>query len=78
MPRYFFHRRSASGFIEDLEGEDLSDLGAAREEAIEAARELMSEEVRKGIAPNGSCFEIADESGNVLEIVLFQSALQHK
>ncbi|MDB5534442.1 MAG: hypothetical protein JWO28_2757 [Hyphomicrobiales bacterium] len=78
MPRYFFHRRSASSHVEDLEGQDLSNLKDARDEAIEAARELMSEDVRKGIAPDDSQFEIADEQGNVLAIVAFQSALEHK
>ncbi|MDF2120573.1 hypothetical protein PY365_33915 [Roseiarcaceae bacterium H3SJ34-1] len=69
---------SASSYIEDQEGENPCDLAAVSDETIEAARELMSEEARAGIAPDGSRFEIADESGNVLEIVLFRRALQHK
>jgi hypothetical protein len=76
MPRYFFHRRSASNYVEDLEGEELANIDDARDEAVMAAREIMSEEVLNGIAPDGSQFEIADDSGIVLAIIKFQSALK--
>jgi hypothetical protein len=78
MPRFFFHHRTKEKYIKDPEGQDLPTLEDARLEAIESARELMSEEVLNGSPPDGSQFDISDEQGNVLAIVPFQSALQHK
>jgi len=45
MPRYFFnlrHRPGPDGLAVDPEGEDLSDLNAARERALEVARDMIA------------------------------------
>ena len=46
MPRYFLHIRSPDALVQDLEGEVHKDLLAARDEAISAARDIMSDDVR--------------------------------
>jgi hypothetical protein len=43
MPKYFFHMRAGTEFVEDTEGVDLPDIAAAHAEAFQAAREMMSE-----------------------------------
>jgi hypothetical protein len=79
MPRFFLHQRSATHSIHDPEGSELPDIVAAREEAIDSARELMSEAMLDGFAPDYSWqFEITNESGIVLAIVPFKSALRAK
>lgn len=77
MPRFFFHVRSLDGLALDEEGQDQPDLNAAREEAIEAARDIMSELVFKGVDPKHHQFEIADGNGAVKMVVRFGEALSH-
>lgn len=78
MPRYFFHVRNGDSLIQDLEGIDLPDLDAARIEALEGARSLLSETVRTGGVLDGQRFEIVDESGQVLDTLSFRDALRLK
>jgi hypothetical protein len=78
MPHYFLHQRTETGLIPDEEGQGYPNLETAKEDAIDAARELMSEKVLEGIAPNGSQFEITDEAGTIVAIVPFKSALRDK
>ena len=74
MPRYYLNVRSAIGLIADPEGSNYSDLSAARAEAIEAARELMADRVRRGKRPNGDQFEILDVTGAIVLTVPFIEA----
>jgi hypothetical protein len=48
MPMFYFNVISASGSILDFEGTELPDIEAARVEAIEDARALMSTAVLEG------------------------------
>jgi hypothetical protein len=76
MPHYYFHLRTDGNLVRDEDGEDLQNLETARYEAIEAAREIMSEEVLKGKAPsNGRQFEIADEAGETVLTLRFAEAV---
>jgi hypothetical protein len=43
MPRFFFAIRDRDGLTADPEGTDLSDLEAARTDALAAAREIRAE-----------------------------------
>ncbi len=45
MTRYFFNVRSENTYISDAEGQEHADLGAAKEEAKIAAREMLAETV---------------------------------
>jgi hypothetical protein len=75
MARYYLHMRSGDRIESDLEGSELSDLNAARNEALQSAREILAEAI---ISPNPDLFDsfvIADESGRELETVALRDAL---
>ena len=76
MPRYYFHIRSDQDFIEDLEGVDLGGEKEARDEAIDAAREILSERVRKGDEVDGHVFDVYNESGTKLFSLPFRDVLR--
>lgn len=77
MPLYFFHLRSKAGLAQDPEGFELPDMGAARTEAIEGAREVIADRVRFGDPVDfADSFEITDIEGRVLEAVLFSDAIK--
>lgn len=75
MPQFYFHIRDGDDLAEDCEGSDLPDLEAAQKEAAEAAREIMSNSVLAGTAPNGRQFEITNADGDILGVVPFKSIL---
>jgi hypothetical protein len=72
---YFFHVASGSGTVRDEEGSDLSDLDAAREEAIKDARILMSDAILDGRDISQRSVEICGEGGKLLLVVPFRMAL---
>jgi len=78
MPRYYFNIVDDKKTIRDLEGTELPSVGLARDEAIEAARELLADKVLKGELIDGQEFEIFDSSGNKLLTVPFKDALKLK
>ena len=76
MPWFFLHLRMGDELMEDLEGEEFISLEAARVEAIAAAREIMSKQIRRGELPErNSCFEIIDHDGHPVLTVAFHEAL---
>ena len=76
MSRYFFNVRDSDGDVSrDDEGQELPDLKAAREEAINANREMLGERLLHGGSLNNRQIEIADESGNILETITSQDVL---
>lgn len=75
MPKFYLHIEQSRGRVEDREGAEYRDLDAARVEAIESAREIMSERVRKGEPANHSRFVIMDEAGRTLDVVPFETAI---
>jgi hypothetical protein len=76
MSRYFFHVRDSDGDVShDGEGQEFPDLKAAREEAINANREILGERLLHGGSLNHRQIEIADESGKVLEAITSQDVL---
>lgn len=74
MARYFFHIRDGDTLIEDTEGIDVPDLEAAREEAVEAAREIVAERALEGKASEGQVFEIWSH-GQMVAAVPFQDGI---
>ena len=76
MPRYFFHVREVVPLVEDEEGTECADDAQAREEAIEGARDVMAEYVRKGLDVSCWSFEIEDEQGRPVMTVPSSAALQ--
>jgi hypothetical protein len=64
MPLYYFHLQSSTKIVHDKEGIELQDLDSVREEAVQSAREIMSQQVLKGDQPNDRTFLIEDAEGN--------------
>ena len=75
MPRYFFHIRN-SDHVDDTEGTELPDLEAAREYALDGARDLVCEDIRKGWLNLDHYVEVADETGVVLLRLTFRDAFR--
>ena len=75
MPRFFFHVRDDGRLFEDPDGGELPDLDAARAEAVAAAREVFTEQVRAGRPPSITQVEIRDGEGRLLDTVLIRDAL---
>lgn len=75
MSRFYLHQQIENGVIEDPDGTELVDLAAARSEAILAARQLLAAAILGGVAPLGTAFRIADETGKVMLTVPFGDAL---
>lgn len=59
----------------DQEGADFPDAGAARQEALAAARQIVAEAIRYGNEEAPEEFVIADSEGRELEIVPFAAVL---
>ena len=78
MPRYFLHIRDGEKLIEDKEGIDLPSVTSAKDEAEQAAREILADKVRSGEIIDGQEFEIHDGWGNRMLTVSFKSVLKLK
>ena len=76
MPRWYFHIHDGKEATLDQEGTELPDLVTAHEEALIAARELMSGGLHHGTDWSRWRFEIADETGAPILMVLFSEAVQ--
>lgn len=77
MAIFYLHQRRGAVCIPDLEGVDLPDLPAARDEAIAATRELISEALRStGVLNVGWTFEIVDDQGDVVDRIAFADAVE--
>jgi hypothetical protein len=74
MGRLYFHIRKHDHIEPDPEGCDLPDLAAARNEALQSAREILSSVIRE---PDPHLFDcvIADEDGRELATVSLKEAL---
>jgi hypothetical protein len=75
MAHFYLHIRNGSGYVEDLEGQELPDLAAARVQAVEGIRSVLSEEARQGELDLRGSIEIADSDGNILLILPFKDAV---
>lgn len=70
MTRYFFHVRDEDGDVsQDFEGQELTDLPAARAEAIRTNREMLGERLLHGGDLDHRRIEISDASGRILDKV---------
>lgn len=75
MARFYLHLRNGCGLSEDTEGQELPDLAAARQQAIDGIRSILGEEVRHGAIDFAGYVEIADADGNILLTVPFREAV---
>ena len=78
MSRYFFHMRMIDDtLIVDINGIEVTDLAAARGEAIEAVIEMTHEKELAGERPSIKAIEIADEGGEIVSVILFEAPHIH-
>lgn len=75
MPVFYFHVCNGSGFVEDEQGTNVADVGAAREHAISGLRDLMAQEMRVGQLNVASFVEIEDENHQLVMTVPFVEAV---
>ncbi len=61
LPRYFFHVCNGNGFIEDEEGVELPNEAAARKQAVQGARDIMTSDIRDGELDLSSFIEVEGE-----------------
>lgn len=68
MARYFFHLRDGDSLLkDDEEGQEFPNLEAVRLEAIEAARDILSEAALSGHAGSlNQQIEVVDEAGHTV------------
>ena len=75
MPHYFLHLIDSSDVLIDPDGMELApeDVGRA---ALEAARDCMAGDVRKGQLDLRYRIEVQDESGKAIHRLDFRDALE--
>jgi hypothetical protein len=71
MPRYFFNLVMGKVVHYDRKGSDLEGAEAARQFALQSARDLTMRRLTHKALPSECSIEVADESGNVLLTVPF-------
>jgi len=76
MPLFFMHVCNGNGFVEDQEGVELADGDMARAKAVEAARDVMAGDLRKGELDLSSFIEVEDEGHNLLFTLHFSEAVK--
>jgi hypothetical protein len=73
--RYFFHIQGVADSCDD-EGLELPDMEAVRHEAIEGAREILSEEAGVGRDRADWTMLVTDETGKTVLRLPFSEVLQ--
>ncbi|MDB5720278.1 MAG: hypothetical protein JWP15_896 [Alphaproteobacteria bacterium] len=73
MPQYFFHIFN-DDIVMDEEGQELADLEAAREVALDSARDLVCESVQHGHLNLDHRIEVEDDKGETLLVLTFRDA----
>ena len=66
LARYFFHLRDGSDILLDPEGIELTDIGAVRKKALEAARDTLSHDMKDGFLDLKYRIEVEDAEGSVV------------
>jgi hypothetical protein len=74
MARFYFHMRTGDHVEIDIEGTELPDLTAAKDEALYSAREILADAIKASHHPIDAVV-IADDSGRELETVSLKDAL---
>ena len=73
MPRYYFHLRDDLS-VDDEEGQELPNLQAAREVALQNARSIACEAVHKGHLNLDHRIDVADATGEIVLTLPFREA----
>jgi hypothetical protein len=76
MPMFFFHVRDSLD-CQDVDGQDLPDVAAARAKAVMETRQLMSETLKcEGRITLGHRIDVEDEHGTLVARVYFRDGLK--
>jgi hypothetical protein len=73
--RYFLHQIHTNETVRDPEGSEHGDFESAKNEATDAAREMMSVAVRSGRDITDWSFVIADDQDIVIDRVIFAETI---
>ena len=76
MPLFHFNSQTDGKILQDVEGEELPDVAAAREVAIASAREALVEAVKMKDTPP-DCIQVTDSQGRELMTVLTADLLRN-
>jgi hypothetical protein len=71
IPRFYFHLCNGLEFAEDEEGVELADYAAARRNAVNGLRGVMSGDLLMGDVNTASFIEVEDENHQLVETVSF-------
>ena len=68
MPRYFFEVRDRHGVAPDEEGQVLLDMAAARRQAVDSVRSILSDEVKRGCIDLRARIQVSDAGGKLFTL----------
>jgi hypothetical protein len=77
VPRYFFHVYD-DVIAEDEEGAELPNVAAARLNALQGARDLIADQVKRGYFVLSHWIDVTDEQGEKVMTVKFGDAVDIK
>lgn len=75
MPRFFFNVFDDATTIDEV-GQELPDVAAAHEAALEEARAILAEEVRNGRVDLSHRIEVEDEERRPVLLLPFSAAVE--
>ena len=75
MPRFFFNVYDERTTIDEV-GQELPDLAAAREAAVEEARAILGDEARDGRIDLSHRIEVEDEDRRPVLLLPFSAAVE--
>lgn len=76
MARFYFQLYNNVGLVSDQQGQVLSDLDAARQQAIGSIRSMVGEDAKQGLIDLGGRIEIMSETGDLLDVIRFADAVE--
>jgi hypothetical protein len=76
VQHYYLDLREGEKLVRDAEGQDFTDLAAARDEAIIVIRELICDAVCEGKLPLHHAIELLDDNRTRLLTVRFHEAVE--
>jgi len=76
MARYFFHLRDHTDQILDLEGVQLPSVDAVKPEALRAARDTLSHEIKDGVVDLRYRIDVEDAGGRIVHSLPLRDAFE--
>jgi hypothetical protein len=67
MATFYFHLKQGDELVIDEEGSNLPDLTAARDEALQSARELLASAIKAGSTVVPDAIVVVDQEGRTVD-----------